>query len=169
MSRSREKRQKNELLCKIIRKINVLKIVSKKLFRGLRIWETRKSRPNSRSIWRRWACSSQTKVWWKITECILELSRKKRLTDFVAVAGDAVAVLGSRVEVLAAVLAVGAVPAVAAIEAVATVPGRLVQLLVEVAAVRVSVAVARWNVGWLFFFFCLYVRYHTRKLSYMCV
>ena len=63
------------------------------------------------------------------------------LTNFVAGARDAVAVLALE-EVLLAALAVGSVPVASAVEAVAAVACPGVQLLVKEAPVRESVAVA---------------------------
>lgn len=63
-------------------------------------------------------------------------------TDFVTTAGDAITILGSRVVVLAAPLAISSVAIVPTIYAVTTVPGRLVKRLVEVAAIRITVAIA---------------------------
>lgn len=68
------------------------------------------------------------------------------LTNFIAGARDAVAVLALE-KVLLAALAVGSVPVASAVEAVAAVACPGVQLLVEEAPVRESVAVASWSKG----------------------
>lgn len=66
----------------------------------------------------------------------------KRLTDLVTVAGNTVTILVSGVIVLATVFAVGTVSVIPTVSAVASVSRQPVQLLVEIAGVRVSIAVA---------------------------
>lgn len=65
-----------------------------------------------------------------------------RFTDFMAVARDAVIVFRALVKILSAAFAVRAVTISSAIQAVTTVASGLIQLLIEVASLRITIAVA---------------------------
>lgn len=71
--------------------------------------------------------------------------RAYKLTDLVAFARRAVRVALPLVVVLPTPLAVRPVPVARAVQTVSTVPGPVVQVLVEEAPVRESVAVAFWK------------------------
>ena len=70
-----------------------------------------------------------------------------RFTDFIAVARDAVIVFRALVKILSAAFAIRAVTISSAVEAVTTVAGGLIQLLIEVASLRITIAVAGWKIS----------------------